>query len=104
MVLTEDDALIIVNELTSVCHLSYQLGKALQLSQQLLDDLAKKRPKAQLIQVIEGFQERKNPPPTWNALIEALNSIKCPKMAKKLKETYLKPKGMSYEYHDPFCW
>ena len=79
---------VIVNELMNVRKVSYELGEALNLSQEVLDAMKYYNKKQQLIKVIEEYLGRENPRPTWRTLIEALRSVQCPILARKFEQKY----------------
>lgn len=79
---------VIVNELMNVRQVSYKLGQALNLSQEVLDAMKDYNTKRQLIKVIEEFLGSENPRPTWRTLIEALRLVRCPTLARKLEKKY----------------
>ena len=75
----------------NVRQVSLELGQALELPQEMLDSVKGYTAKVQLMRVVAGFLETEDPIPTWGRLIEALHSVKRPKMAKKLEKKYCTP-------------
>ena len=80
-----------MNELMRVRQVSLELGQALKLPQEMLDSIKGSTAKVQLMRVIAGFLKTEDPIPTWGRLIEALRSVKHPKLANKLERKYCTP-------------
>ena len=91
-VLNMDNAAIVAEELFHVRPDTYELGLALQLSQDVLQTIMteNQKPHGQILRITEVFLKRKDPKPTWRAIIEALKTpaVNRSKMAQQIQEKY----------------
>ena len=91
-VLSMDNAAIVAEELFRVRQRAYELGLALQLSQDALQTIMTENPKPhdQILRITEEFLKREDPKPTWRAIIEALKtpSVDRPRMAQKIEDKF----------------
>ena len=76
VMLTERDAIDILEELQEAINKAYMLGLVLKLPPHVVDAIRKTYPDQQelLLQVILAFLRRAEPRPTWRVLVDALKS------------------------------
>lgn len=91
--LTQGDASKLADELIEAQSDAYMLGLALGLKTcEIQSTLSTyQQPKDKLFQIICAFLRQTEPPPTWRAVVKALNSpsVSLPRIANKIEAKYI---------------
>ena len=90
-----DNAVTVLDQLLPLANFSYQLGLALKLSKEVVDQIHAEHQKApdRLRHIIQIFLSNTQPPPTWRAIIEALQApgLSRFQLANEIKKKFISP-------------